>query len=385
MIPYARQNVSEVDIQAVVKVLRSDFLTQGSLVPEFEMALATRVGVKHSVATNSATSALHIACLALEIGPGDIVWTSPISFVASANCALFCGASVNFVDIDAESLNICTASLEIKLKEAARAGDLPKAIIAVHMAGRSCDMEKIAHLADEYGIALIEDASHALGANYKDTEVGSCTYSAISVFSFHPVKIITSGEGGMAVTNDAKLAAKMRLLRSHGVTRDQQHFQQHSDEPWRYEQHILGFNYRMNDIEAALGLSQLSRLDRFISERRRLAEQYSARLADTHLKLPKTDDTESGSAWHLYIIQTDDSSGESRRKLYDNLKVSGISANIHYEPIHLQPFYRKFGFEPGNFPQAEKYARQCLSIPLFPGLSCDDQQLVVESLRGLAS
>jgi len=377
MIPYGRQIISGDDIAAVEAVLRSDYLTQGPVLPRFEEAVASRVGAHHALAVNSATSALHIACLALDLGPGDLLWTSPITFVASANCGRYCGADVDFVDIDPDTFNICPIALEEKLDVAARVGRLPKVIVAVHMCGQSPDMARVADLARTHGVRIIEDASHAIGADYLGKPVGSCTYSDITVFSFHPVKIITTAEGGMALTNNAELAARMERLRSHGITRDPDLMTHAPDGPWYYQQLELGWNYRMTEMQAALGLSQMDRIDAFIARRRELADAYDAALEELPLRLPER---QSGatSSWHLYVIRLED---EARhRSVFEALRTAGIGVNLHYIPVHLQPYYRALGFAKGDFPASEDYYSRAISIPLHAGLTDDQQTRVIVAI-----
>ncbi len=377
MIPYGRQIISEDDISAVEAVLRSVCLTQGPIVPRFEEAVASRVGAHHAVAVNSATSALHIACLALGLGPNDLLWTSPITFVASANCARYCGAEVDFVDIHPDTFNICPNALEAKLSAAARVGRLPKVIVAVHMCGQSPDMARIANLARTHGVRIIEDASHAIGADYLGEPVGNCRYSDITVFSFHPVKIITTAEGGMALTNDAGLAGRMERLRSHGITRDPALMTHAPDGPWYYQQLELGWNYRMTEMQAALGLSQMDRLDAFITRRRALADAYDAALADLALRRPGRQH-EANSSWHLYVIRLDDAA--RHRSVFEALRAAGIGVNLHYIPVHLQPYYRAMSFAPGDFPASEDYYARAISIPLHAGLTDDEQGQVVTAI-----
>ncbi len=383
-IPYGRQDVSEEDIAAVVEVLRSDWLTQGPAVPAFERAVAEYCDAKHAVAVNSATSALHIACLALGIGKGDLVWTTPNTFVASANCARYCGADVDFVDIDPATYNLSIDALAEKLTNAKAKGRLPKLLIAVHFAGRSCDMEEIHKLSLKYGFKIIEDASHAIGGHYQHQPIGHCQYSDISIFSFHPVKIITTAEGGMATTNSTELANRMKLLRSHGITREKTEFI-HSDQgAWHYEQHLLGFNYRMTDLQAALGLSQIQRLDTFVARRNQLAQMYSDLLCDLPLILPAKSSPDSLSSFHLYVILIDeDRTKFSRRELFENLREQDIGVNVHYTPVHLQPYYRELGFKSGDFPMAESYANKNLSLPLFPSMNDADLVSVATCLRSI--
>ncbi|PLK48792.1 UDP-4-amino-4,6-dideoxy-N-acetyl-beta-L-altrosamine transaminase [Uliginosibacterium sp. TH139] len=378
MIPYGRQDISEADIAAVSEVLRSDWLTQGPVVPRFEAAIADHCGAAHAVAVNSATSALHIACLALGLGPGDALWTSPTTFVASANCALYCGASVDFVDIDPVSYNLCPQRLEAKLLEAEALGRLPKIVIPVHLCGQPCEMAAIHALSVRFGFRIIEDASHAIGARYQNEPVGNCRYSDITVFSFHPVKIITTGEGGMALTNDTQLARQMELLRSHGITREAGEMGQPPDGPWYYEQITLGFNYRMTELQAALGLSQLSRLDEFVRRRQQLALRYDQLLANLPLTLP-VQATVSESARHLYVIRLQEAA--QHRFVFEALRAAGIGVNLHYIPVHLQPWYHTLGFAPGQFPQAEAYYREAISLPLYSGLSEEEQNEVAAALR----
>lgn len=378
MIPYGRQIISEKDIDAVSAVLRSDFLTQGPAVPSFERAVAERVGVRHAVAVNSATSALHIACLALDLAPGGLLWTSPITFVASANCGRYCGADVDFVDIDKDTFNICPDALEVKLIAAAKIGRLPSIIVAVHMSGQSPDMERISELARSYGIYLIEDASHSIGADYAGVPVGSCMFSDITIFSYHPVKIITTAEGGMATTNDENLAARMECLRSHGITRNPELMTQKIDGPWYYEQLELGWNYRMTEMQAALGLSQMEQLDAFVARRRVLASNYNAMLSGLPLRLPgKT--KRANSSWHLFIIRLNNS--DERLTVFEKLRSQGVGVNIHYIPVHLQPYYRNIGFKVGDFPVSEDYYSRAISIPLHAGLTDAEQEMTATALR----
>ncbi len=379
-IPYGRQEVTEEDIAAVVRILRSDFLTQGPEVPAFEQAVASYCGARHAVAVNSGTSALHLACLALGLGPGDILWTSPITFVASANCGLLCGAAVDFVDIDPGTTNISPAALEEKLARAARENRLPKVLVVVHFAGRSAEMERIAKLARQYGIRIVEDAAHAMGGRYRGQPIGNCAHSDIAIFSLHPVKNITSAEGGLALTNDDALAERMRLLRTHGITRDPARMQR-NDGPWYYEQQALGLNYRMPDVLAALGRSQLARLDAYVARRAALACRYDAALADLPLRRPPLDNAENRSAWHLYAVQIDEeAAGKSRRAVFEAMRAASIGVQVHYIPVHLQPHYRRQGFAPGMFPAAEAFYRRTMSLPLFPTLSEAAQDRVIETL-----
>ena len=382
VIPYGKQSISQDDINAVIDVLKSDWLTQGPAVPAFESAIAEYCGAHYACATNSATSALHIACLALGVGKGDIVWTSPISFVASSNCALYCGADIDFVDIDLETGNMSVAALQEKLTLAKQNQQLPKVVIPVHLAGQSCDMAAINALAKEYGFKVIEDASHAIGAKYKDKPVGSCIYSDITVFSFHPVKIITSAEGGMAVTNCAELNKKMSRLRSHGITNIPEEMTEPSHGPWYYQQLELGFNYRMTDMQAALGLSQLKQLDNFVSVRNDIATTYNHAFANSTLAhLTQSDDCYS--SYHLYIVRLTQCDVEKHKSVITGMREQGIIAHLHYIPIHLQPYYQALGFSDGDFPNAESYYKQAVTIPLHPTMTADEQQFVIDTLIGL--
>ncbi len=382
-IPYGRQDISEADIQAVVQVLRGDYLTQGPVVPAFETAVARYCDVRHAVASNSGTSALHLACLALDVGPGDRVWTSAITFVASANCARYCGAEVDFVDIDPLTRNMDLGALKAKLEEARRAGRLPKVLIPVHLGGLSCDMAEIAALAKPHGIRIVEDASHALGSTYHGERIGSCRYSDITVLSFHPVKIITSGEGGMSLTDDALLARRMALLRSHGITREGAEMSRPPEGPWYYEQTALGLNYRMTDIQAALGLSQLERLGAYLERREALARRYDRLLADSGLRLPARN-PDSTSAWHLYIVGwNSERSGLGRAQAFQRLREAGVGVNVHYIPVHLQPYYRARGCAPGLAPNAEAYYASAITLPLHPRMSDAQQDHVVATLRAM--
>lgn len=380
MIPYGRQEITEADIEAVTAVLRSDWLTQGPAVPAFEAAVAEYCGATHAVAVNSATSALHLACLALGVGPGDRVWTSPITFVASANCARYCGASVDFVDIDPATCNLSADCLAEKLERARVNGTLPKVVVAVHFAGEPCDMQAIHELSLRFGFRVIEDASHAIGARYRGEPVGSCRYSDVTVFSFHPVKIVTTGEGGMAVCRDAALAARMALLRSHGITRDPAILEA-NDGPWYYEQIELGFNYRMTDIQAALGISQLRRLDAYVASRQRLARRYDELLDGFPVELPRRD-AGNLSALHLYVIRLRlDELAVTRLEAFNGLRERGIGTNLHYIPVPEQPYYRRLGFSVTDVPQAGLYYQHAISLPLFATLTEADQDRVVEALR----
>ncbi|NJR72466.1 MAG: UDP-4-amino-4,6-dideoxy-N-acetyl-beta-L-altrosamine transaminase [Gammaproteobacteria bacterium] len=377
-IPYGRQRISEEDIQAVADVLRSEFLTQGPVVPKFENAIALYCGTNYAFAVNSATSALHIACMALDVQPNDIVWTSPISFVASANCAMYCGARVEFVDIDAKTYNMCPQNLAQKLVKAKENGTLPKVVIPVHLCGQSCDMQAIHKLSEQYGFKIIEDASHAIGGKYLGMHIGSCKYSHITVFSFHPVKIITTGEGGMALTNDAELGEKLARLRSHGITRDVQSMTKEPDGPWYYEQLELGYNYRMTDIQAALGLSQFYKLDEFVTERHQIANTYNELFKDINITLPVQDES-CYSAFHLYVVRTkSDEKDIHHKEMFTRLRDNGIGVNLHYIPIYRQPYYAKMGYEPNDYPMAESYYSEAISIPIYPGLTLSQQKEVVK-------
>jgi UDP-4-amino-4,6-dideoxy-N-acetyl-beta-L-altrosamine transaminase len=378
-LPYGRQTITEDDIAAVEAVLRSPFLTQGPAVPAFEQAVAAKVRAAHAVAVNSATSALHIACLALGLGPGDRLWTSPITFVASANCGRYCGAHVDFVDIDPATGLISVAALERKLQQAEQNGTLPKVVVPVHLSGVSCDMAAIGALAQRYGFAVLEDASHAIGGRYRGEPVGNCRHSSITVFSFHPVKIITTGEGGLATTNDPQLAEQMAELRSHGIVREQERFEQPPAGPWVYEQQQLGFNYRITDIQAALGLSQLQRLDIIVAERNRQLQRYRELLADLPVQLLEVP-ADVLSSVHLAVIRLQQASAEQHRQVFEGLRAAGIGVQLHYSPVHLQPYYRRLGFDEGQFPEAEAYASSSISLPLFPGLTAIDQERVVKEL-----
>ena len=381
MIPYGRQEITQEDIDSVVSVLQSDFLTQGPTVPKFENGVANYCRVKHGVATNSATSSLHVACLALGLGEGDWLWTTPITFVASANCGLYCGAKVDFVDIDPPTFNMCPIALEHKLQEAEKTGRLPKIVIPVHMCGQSCDMEAIHKLSKQYGFKIIEDASHAIGGKYKNEPVGSCKYSDIAVFSFHPVKIITTGEGGMSMTNSTELADTMQLLRSHGVTRDASKMIGDSDGEWYYQQISLGFNYRMNEMQAALGISQMQRLNEFVDKRHRLRERYDL-LLDSLPMIKPYQDEDCYSALHLYPIQIDASKTTKKRKeIFNKLRENGIGVNVHYIPVHTQPYYQQLGFKSGDFPNAESYYSNTISLPIFYSMTNKQQDEVVLVLK----
>ena len=379
MIPYGRQDITKADIDAVVEVLNSDFLTQGPKVPEFEQAVAMHVGAKYACAVNSATSALHIACMALDLGPGDWLWTSPNTFVASANCAVYCGAKVDFVDIDPATYNLCPEALEQKLIVASENGRLPKVVVPVHLCGQPCDMRRIHALSRRFGFRIIEDASHAIGGKYYDQFVGGCQYSDITVFSFHPVKIITTAEGGMALTNDSELAKKLNLHRSHGVTRDPELMTHASEGPWYYQQIALGYNYRMTELQAALGLQQMTRLDDFVSARHGLADRYNVELRDLPVQLPYQLPN-SYSGLHLYVIRVDQA---IHRQVFEALRENGLGVNLHYIPVHTQPFYRAMGFARGDFPKSEQYYREAISIPMFQGMTEDQQTIVIDTVKSV--
>lgn len=381
MIPYGRQDIHQSDIDAVVAVLKSDFLTQGPKVPVFEKLVADYCNAKYAVAVNSATSALHIACLTLGLGEGDWLWTSPNTFVASANCGLYCGARVDFVDIDPRTYNMCTNALEEKLTQAKQANRLPKVIIPVHFAGQSCDMKRIYALSKQYGFKIIEDASHAIGGKYLGQFIGGCQYSDITIFSFHPVKIITTAEGGLAMTNQADLAEKMNLFRSHGVTRNPELMTQESEGDWYYQQVELGFNYRMTELQAALGISQMQRLEEFVTKRHELKNRYDELLSGLPVQCPYQS-KDSYSALHLYPIQLDlDNISRSHAQIFAEIRVNGIGVNLHYIPLHTQPYYQQMGFRKGDFPQAEIYYSRAISIPMYSGLSTKQQDRVVAVLQ----
>jgi len=380
-IPYGRQDISQEDIDAVVEVLRSDWITQGPAIERFEQAVAKYCVASYAVAVSSATAALHIACLAAGLGQGDILWTSPNTFVASANCGLYCGAKVDFVDIDPNTYNLSVSELERKLVWAEKQGCLPKVVIPVHFAGQSCEMEQIAALSQRYGFRIIEDASHAIGGSYQGQPVGCCQFSDITVFSFHPVKIITTGEGGMLLTNQEELYQKLMRLRSHGITRNPALMQGESHGPWYHQQLELGFNYRMTDIQAALGASQLQRLDEFVERRQFLAERYNQMLQALPLMLPwQYPDTES--SWHLYVIRLKlDKIGKTHREVFEELRAAGIGVSLHYIPVHTQPYYQQLGFNWSDFPQAESYYQEAISLPVYYGLTQKDQDRVVTTLQ----
>lgn len=379
-IPYGRQTITEADIAAVESVLRSPFLTQGPVVPAFEQAVAAKVDASYGVVVNSATSALHIACLALGLGPGDRLWTSPITFVASANCGRYCGAEVDFVDIEPDTGLMSVAVLEAKLTQAEREGKLPKVVVPVHLTGSSCDMAAIGSMAERYGFAVLEDASHAIGGRYRGEPVGNCRHSAITVFSFHPVKIITTGEGGLATTNDPVLAQRMEELRSHGIVREPERFKQPAAGPWVYEQQQLGFNYRITDLQAALGLSQLKRLDEIVADRNRQLQHYQELLADLPLQMLEVPKDVLSSV-HLAVIRLQQVTTEQHRRIFERLRGAGIGVQLHYSPVHLQPYYRALGGAEGQAPESESYGQSAISLPIFPGLTIADQNRVVNELQ----
>jgi UDP-4-amino-4,6-dideoxy-N-acetyl-beta-L-altrosamine transaminase len=380
MIPYGRQDITEADIEAVTAALKSDFLTQGPAVPQFEQVIAEHVGARFALAVNSATSALHIACLALELGPGDWLWTSPITFVASANCGLYCGAQIDFVDIDPNTYNLCPRALETKLIDAEKVGRLPKIVVAVHLSGQSCDMRAIHALSMKYGFKVIEDASHGIGGKYRGGFIGNCCYSDITVFSFHPVKVITTAEGGMALTNNSILADRMNILRSHGITRDPAQMTHPPDGPWYYQQIALGFNYRITDLQAALGISQMSRLDEYVVRRHKLAARYNDLLAGLPITLPYQH-SDTYSAMHLYIVRLKlDRLRQSHREIFEKLRARGVGVNLHYIPVYSQPYYQSMGIDGKTFPEAERYYAEALSLPMFPALCDGEQDRIVTAL-----
>lgn len=380
MIPYGRQEITESDIAAVVEVLRSDYLTQGPAVPLFEERVCNHVGARYGFAVNSATSALHIACLALGLGPADRLWTSPVTFVASANCGLYCGADVDFVDIDPQTYNLCPERLEEKLLEAEKSDALPKVVVVVHLTGQSAQMADIHELSRRFGFSIIEDASHAIGGKYQGDFVGCCRYSDVTVFSFHPVKIVTTAEGGLAVTNNPAIAERLELLRSHGITRNPELMTRTPDGPWYYQQIELGYNFRMTDIQAALGLSQMERLDQYVGRRNELADRYDELLSALPVATP-TQHPDSYSARHLYVIRIKpDATDRSHREIFGYLRDHGIGVNLHYIPVHTHPYYERLGFKAGDFPIAEQYYREAISLPLFPTMSIEQQDEVVTRL-----
>lgn len=381
MIPYGRQDISDDDIQAVVEVLKSDYLTQGPLVPAFEQAIADYCSAKFGIAVNSATSALHIACMALEVGKDDFVWTSPITFVASANCARYCGAKVDFVDIDPISYNMSATALEEKLIQAEKKGELPKVVIPVHLAGQSCEMDKIHSLGLKFGFKIIEDASHAIGGKYKNEPIGNCRYSDITVFSFHPVKIITTCEGGLCTTNDHELALRLTHLRSHGIVRHPDEMTRKSDGPWFYQQLELGYNYRMTDVQAALGLSQMKRLDEFVQKRHRIAARYEHLLTEPWIVKPLQHQS-TFSAFHLYIIRVKkNKNGSNHLQIFEKMRSAGILVNLHYIPVYKHPYYEKIGYNASDYPEAEAYYSEAISIPMYATLTEEQQDIVAETLN----
>ncbi|MEW5878967.1 MAG: UDP-4-amino-4,6-dideoxy-N-acetyl-beta-L-altrosamine transaminase [Pseudomonadota bacterium] len=379
-IPYGRQSIDDADVAAVVEVLRSDWLTQGPAIERFESAVAEYTGARHACAVANATAALHLACLALELGPGKRLWTSPNTFLASANCGRYCGAEVDFVDIDPRSYNLSVERLEEKLARAARENRLPHVLVTVDFAGQPCEADRIAELARHHGVRIIDDASHAIGATWKGERVGSGRWADITVFSFHPVKILTTGEGGVALANDAELHRRVAMLRTHGMVRDAAHLECKDEGGWYYEQQALGFNYRMTDLQAALGLSQLRRIDAFLTARRRLAARYDRLLAGSGLTLP-WQHPDALSSYHLYPIQLPDPA--LRREIFDGLRAVGIGVQVHYIPVHLQPYYRRLGFKAGDFPAAEAYYERAISLPMYAALTDAQQDFVVEQLLRL--
>lgn len=385
VIPYGRQLIDEDDIAAVVATLRSDWLTQGPAIERFERKVADYCRVKYAVAVANGTAALHIAAAALDLKPGDLLWTSPNTFVASANCARYLGADVDFVDIDPRTYNLSVPCLEEKLAAAAKSGRLPKALVPVHFSGQSCEMEAIAALAKHHGIAILEDAAHAIGASYRGRPVGSCAHSDLAIFSFHPVKIITTAEGGMVVTNRADLYQRLLLFRSHGITRDPKLMEGESHGPWYYQQTELGWNYRLTDLQAALGESQINKLDAFVARRRAIARRYDELLADLPLTTP-WQHPDTANAWHLYVIRLRlDQLKKTRRQIVEELRAAGIGVQIHYIPVHTQPYYRRLGFKAGDFPEAEQYYAETISLPMFAGLTDGEQERVVEALKRILS
>ena len=384
-IPYGKHEVLEEDIKEVVKVLKSDFITQGEMVPKFEKAVSDYCGAKYAKAVNSGTSALHIACLSLGLRSGDYLWTSPISFVASANCGLYCGAKIDFVDINTETYNISIDNLKKKLKEAKKKNNLPKILIPVHLAGQSCEMKEIYKLSVKYGFKIIEDASHAMGGKYLGKPVGNCKYSHLTVFSFHPVKVITTGEGGMVMTNSMELSNKLELFRTHGVSREEFQVKEEQEGSWYYEQIDLGYNYRMNDLQAALGLSQLNRLDKYIEKRHKIADRYNSLLANLPVSIPKQS-SQSYSGMHLYIIRLKlDEINASHLSVFESMRENGIGVNLHYIPIYKHPYYRRTRKNISDLPEAEKYYKEAISLPIFPKLKVSEQKKVVSTLKAAIS
>lgn len=378
MIYYGKQFIDEQDINAVVEVLKSDFLTQGPVIENFEKAVAEYCGTKYAVAVTNATSALHIACLAAGLDKGDMLWTSPITFTASANCGRYCGSDVDFVDIDDNTYDMSVTALKEKLE---KSKIKPKVVIPVHLAGQSCEMQEIYDLSKQYGFTVIEDASHAIGADYKDTKVGCCKYSDMTVFSFHPVKIITTGEGGMVLTNSEELYKKLTLYRSHCITRDENLMTKEADGPWYYQQIGLGFNYRMTELQAALGLSQLAKVDKFVARRRQLAERYNELLKDLPLKLPYQNPN-TDSSWHLYIVRVDfNKIKKTKKDIFAEMKAKGVCLNLHYIPVHTQPYYQNLGFKNADFPVSEKYYEEAFTLPLYYSLTDEQQEYIVSTLK----
>lgn len=384
MIPYGRQDITQSDIDEVISVLRSDFLTQGPMVPIFEQTVASYCSAEHAVAVNSATAALHIACMALDLGPGDTLWTSANTFVASANCAIYCGATVDFVDIDPRTYNMSIESLSVKLAAAEKIGNLPKILVPVHLCGQSCDMKSIYALSQKYGFKIIEDASHAIGAKYLNAAVGSCRYSDITVFSFHPVKIITTGEGGMALTNCPTLAKRMRRYRSHGITSEPSEMRQRqNNEIWNYQQNRIGYNYRMTDVQAALGVSQMSRLDEYVKKRHQIASKYDIAIAKLPLVTP-WQSPDCYSSYHLYPVRIQlQKTNKTQRAIYDALHASGVLVNLHYIPVYRQPYYEDMGFNPGYCNEAERYFQEALSVPIYPTMTAQQQEEVIAALKNV--
>jgi UDP-4-amino-4,6-dideoxy-N-acetyl-beta-L-altrosamine transaminase len=381
IIPYGRQDITQADIDSVVAVLQSDFLTQGPVVPKFEQAVANYCGANHALAVNSATSGLHIACLALGLGPSDWLWTSPVTFVASANCALYCGAQIDFVDIDPRTYNMCPQALARKLEQAEREGRLPKVLVPVHLCGQPCDMQAIHALAQRYGFRVIEDASHAIGGKYQGESIGNCRYSDITVFSFHPVKIITTAEGGMALTNSTELADRMALFRSHGITRDPSQMTRKTDGPWYYQQIELGYNYRMTELQAALGVSQMQRLNTYVARRHELASRYNQILQDLPITTP-WQHPNSYSGLHLYVIRLQlDKIGKTHSDVFEGMREQGIGVNLHYIPVHTQPYFQRMGFKQGDFLQAERYYTEAISLPMFQTMTEAQQDTVFDALK----